>query len=189
MLRASACNNYSPKPSGDAALVVIMAEAQRILRESGRNKRDPRGLRDSVGRSVTFFRILRVGDARREHLLDATANFAVMTMFTTMEMPGPVPLEVARSARARRRGLLGRDGIEGALLLSPASAVHTVGMRFAIDVAYLDRTFRVVAVRTMRPGRIGVPRPRARHVLEAEAGAMERWGLRRGVRIVVRDDA
>jgi uncharacterized membrane protein (UPF0127 family) len=99
-----------------------------------------------------------------------------------------VPLEVARSARARRHGLLGRDGIEGALLLSPASAVHTVGMRFAIDVAYLDRTLRVVAVRTMPPGRIGLPRPRARHVLEAEAGAMRRWGIRRGVRIVVRDD-
>ena len=116
------------------------------------------------------------------------ANFAVMTTFTTADTPGPVPLDVARSARARRRGLLGRDGIEGALLLSPASAVHTVGMRFAIDVAYLDRTLRVVAVRTMPPGRIGLPRPRARHVLEAEAGAMERWGIRRGVRVVVRDD-
>jgi uncharacterized membrane protein (UPF0127 family) len=99
----------------------------------------------------------------------------------------PVPLELAETARTRRRGLLGRDGIEGALLLSPASAVHTLGMRFAIDVAYLDRKLRVVAVRTMAPGRIGLPRPWARHVLEAEAGALERWGVRRGVRVVVRD--
>jgi uncharacterized membrane protein (UPF0127 family) len=108
-----------------------------------------------------------------------------MSTFTTEGSTGPVPLEVAVSARARRRGLLGRDGIEGALLLSPASAVHTLGMRFAIDVAYLDRRMRVVAVRTMRPGRLGLPRPRARHVLEAEAGAMERWGVRRGVRVLV----
>ena len=110
-----------------------------------------------------------------------------MAMLTTAGMPAPVPLEIARSAGARRRGLLGRTGIEGALLMSPASAVHTLGMRFAIDVAYLDAALRVVAVRTMRPGRLGLPRFRARHVLEAEAGAMERWGIRRGVRVSVRD--
>ncbi|MBB4793564.1 DUF192 domain-containing protein [Streptomyces nodosus] len=111
-----------------------------------------------------------------------------MAMLTTAGTPGGVPLEVARSARDRRRGLLGRDGIEGALLLSPASAVHTLGMRFAIDVAYLDRGLRVTAVRTMRPGRIGLPRPRARHVLEAEAGALSRWGIRRGTRLTVFPD-
>ncbi|MFF4956835.1 DUF192 domain-containing protein [Streptomyces sp. NPDC001222] len=110
-----------------------------------------------------------------------------MATFTTATVVAPVPLEVARSASDRRRGLLGRDGIEGALLLSPARSVHTLGMRFAIDVAYLDRDLRVVAVRTMRPGRIGLPRPWARYVLEAEAGAMERWGVRRGTRILPGD--
>jgi uncharacterized membrane protein (UPF0127 family) len=131
--------------------------------------------------------ILRPGDSRRERPLDAVDSFAVMAMLTTAGLPGPVPLEVARSARSRRRGLLGRDGIEGALLLSPASSAHTLGMRFAIDVAYLDRELRVVAVRTMPPGRIGLLRLRARHVLEAEAGAMERWGIRRGAQVTVYD--
>ncbi|MGX1880970.1 DUF192 domain-containing protein [Streptomyces sp. NPDC055287] len=101
-------------------------------------------------------------------------------------MPLVVPIEIAASARARTRGLLGRDGIAGALLLSPASSVHTFGMRFAIDVAYLDRRLRVIAVRKMRPGRLGLPRWRARHVLEAEAGAMEGWGVRAGARVKVR---
>jgi uncharacterized membrane protein (UPF0127 family) len=109
-----------------------------------------------------------------------------MATFTTDRTLEPVPLELAATARARRRGLLGRRGIEGALLLTPANSVHTLGMRFAIDVAYLDRSSRVLAVRTMRPGRLGLPRPRARQVLEAEAGSMERWGVRRGVRITVR---
>ncbi|MFE7957841.1 DUF192 domain-containing protein [Streptomyces sp. NPDC057413] len=94
-----------------------------------------------------------------------------------------VPLEIAASYRARTRGLLGRDSLDGAMLLSPASSVHTFRMRMPIDVAYLDRHLRVVAVRTMPPGRIGRPRLRARHVLEAEAGAMARWGLRAGVRV------
>lgn len=106
--------------------------------------------------------------------------------------PGPpaeVPVEVAASYAARTRGLLGRDGIEGAMLLTPAASVHTFRMRFAIDVAYLDRRLRVIALTTMAPGRLGLPRPRARHVLEAEAGAMAAWGLRVGSVLRLRPDS
>ncbi|WP_217141277.1 DUF192 domain-containing protein [Streptomyces sp. AC627_RSS907] len=96
-----------------------------------------------------------------------------------------VPLEIAGSYRARAKGLLGRDSVDGAMLLSPANSVHTFRMRMPIDVAYLDRRLSVVAVRTMRPGRLGLPRIRARHVLEAEAGAMAGWGVRVGIRVEV----
>ncbi|WP_053914477.1 DUF192 domain-containing protein [Streptomyces sp. SCSIO 75703] len=96
-----------------------------------------------------------------------------------------VPLEVAASYRARTRGLLGRDTVEGAMLLTPAGGVHTFRMRMPIDVAYLDRRFTVLAVRTMAPGRLGRPRLRSRHVLEAAAGAMAGWGVRTGVRVAV----
>ena len=89
-------------------------------------------------------------------------------------------VEVASTRRARRRGLLGRDGIDGALLLTRARAVHTFGMRFDLDVAYLDGERRVLEVHRMRRWRIGRPRLGARSVLEAEAGAFERWGLRVG---------
>ncbi|MFF8830349.1 DUF192 domain-containing protein [Streptomyces sp. NPDC015131] len=96
-----------------------------------------------------------------------------------------VPVEIAASFGTRRRGLLGRDGIAGALLLSPCNSVHTFRMRFAIDVAHLDRDLRVLALVTMVPGRLGLPRPRARYVLEAEAGAMARWGVRTGARLAI----
>lgn len=96
-----------------------------------------------------------------------------------------VPLEIAASYRARTRGLLGRDGVEGALLLTPAASVHTFRMRFPIDVAHLDRHLRVLAVVTMRPGRLGLPRLRSRHVLEAAAGAMAGWGLTVGTTVKV----
>ncbi|KAF2777860.1 DUF192 domain-containing protein [Streptomyces sp. OM5714] len=98
------------------------------------------------------------------------------------------PLQIAGSYRARTKGLLGRDSIEGAMLLTPANSVHTFGMRMPIDVAYLDRRLKIIAVRTMRPGRLGLPRMRARHVLEAEAGAMNRWGVRAGTRIAVEEE-
>ncbi|WP_236240171.1 DUF192 domain-containing protein [Streptomyces sp. CC228A] len=96
-----------------------------------------------------------------------------------------IPLEIAASYARRARGLLGRAGLEGALLITPCASVHTFRMRFTIDVAYLDRDLNVLAVRTMRPGRLGLPRLRARSVLEAEAGAMERWGIRPGTRLSV----
>ncbi len=86
-------------------------------------------------------------------------------------------VELATGRRARARGLLGRDGIEGALLLEPARSVHTVGMRFPIDVAWLGADYDVIDIRRMVPGRISRPRLRARAVLEAQAGSFERWGL------------
>jgi uncharacterized membrane protein (UPF0127 family) len=95
-------------------------------------------------------------------------------------------LEVADTPAARRRGLLGRDGIEGALLLTPARSVHTLRMRFPIDVAHLDDAMVVLSVVTMAPWRIGRWRRRARHVIEAEAGALRRWGIEPGVTLDVR---
>ncbi|MET9601571.1 DUF192 domain-containing protein [Streptomyces sp. NPDC006459] len=99
--------------------------------------------------------------------------------------PTEIPVEIAASYGARTRGLLGRDGIDGAMLLTPAASVHTFRMRFAIDVAYLDRRFGVLAVVTMAPGRLGLPRLRARHVLESAAGTMAGWGLRAGTTVEV----
>lgn len=46
--------------------------------------------------------------------------------------------DVAAAPAERRRGLLRRDGIDGALVIDPCRWVHTVGMRFPVDVAFLD---------------------------------------------------
>jgi len=95
-------------------------------------------------------------------------------------------LEVPLSRRARAKGLIGRDGIEGAMVLSPCRSVHTFGMKFAIDVAFLDGNDVVVAVVTMQPRRVSMPRRRARRVIEAKAGAFERWELEVGQELEVR---
>jgi len=89
-------------------------------------------------------------------------------------------LEVADDRRARRKGLLGRDGIDGALLLSPARSVHSIGMRFPIDVAWLDGDLTVLRTDRLPRNRMTRPVLRARGVLEAEAGAFARWGLHVG---------
>lgn len=94
-------------------------------------------------------------------------------------------LEEATTFLARTRGLLGRGGLTGALLLRPAMSVHTIGMRFALDVAFCDSEMTVIDMVRMRPWRIGLPRRRARSVIEAEAGAFESWGLRVGDQLEV----
>ena len=94
-------------------------------------------------------------------------------------------LEVAESPRGRARGLLGREALEGALWLLGTRAVHTLGMRFAIDVAYCDGAGRVLEIVTMKPWRVGRPRLRARSVVEAEAGNLERWGVTVGTTLEV----
>lgn len=95
--------------------------------------------------------------------------------------------EIADARSARRRGLLGRDHLDGALVLRPCRWVHTIGMRFAIDVAFLDDDGIVVKTMQMHRHRIGIPVWRASSVVEAEAGAFARWGLRVGDVVEVRD--
>ena len=96
-------------------------------------------------------------------------------------------LEVASGFKAKLRGLLGRDGYDGALLIRPARSVHTLGMRFSIDVAHLDDELQVLKVTTMRPWRVGRPVPRAKAVLEAEAGTFASWELRPGDVVELRE--
>jgi uncharacterized membrane protein (UPF0127 family) len=95
--------------------------------------------------------------------------------------------ETADDRRSRGRGLLGRDAIEGAMLLTRCRWVHTIGMRFPLDVAYLDNEGVVVKTVHMRRHRVGVPVWRARSVVEAQEGAFGRWGLRVGDVVELRE--
>ncbi|MGB0114133.1 MAG: DUF192 domain-containing protein [Ilumatobacteraceae bacterium] len=94
--------------------------------------------------------------------------------------------ELADTRKARRQGLLGRDHLDGALVIERCRWIHTVGMKFPIDVAYLDGDGIVVKTIQMHRFRLGIPVWRARSVIEAQAGAFGRWGLRVGDVVEVR---
>jgi hypothetical protein len=94
--------------------------------------------------------------------------------------------EIATDRKARRRGLLGRDSFEGALLIERCRWVHTVGMRFPIDVAYLDDNGTVIRIEQMKPHRVSAPVKASATVIEAEAGAFARWELQLGDQIEIR---
>ena len=63
------------------------------------------------------------------------------------------------------------------MLIRPARSVHTIGMKFDLDVALLDADGTVIKTLTLHRNRIAAPIWRARAVLEAEAGAFRLWGL------------
>lgn len=83
---------------------------------------------------------------------------------------------------ARLRGLLGhRDlNMNEAWWFGRCSAVHTLGMRFVIDVVHLDADGRVVRVDTaVKPGRWSVVAGGC-HAVELAAGAAGRAAIHTG---------
>jgi len=93
---------------------------------------------------------------------------------------------VAATRATRRAGLLDREGLEPgeALWIVPSRGVHTIGMRFAIDVVALDDQGIVIdQVRHLQPWRIRLPRRGTAGVLELAAGTLERTGTSLGHRI------
>ena len=77
----------------------------------------------------------------------------------------------------RFKGLLGRHSLDPseAILLRPCQSVHMFFMCFPIDVIFLDRTNRVIAVQTnLRPWRISSLVWKAHGVVECQAGTVAR---------------
>lgn len=94
-------------------------------------------------------------------------------------------VELANTRRSRRRGLLGRDSLDlaAALVLSPCCAIHTAFMRFAIDVAFVDRDGLVTRiVCNLAPWRLAIE-PSAHAVVEVAGGSLMRRDVQIGDRL------
>jgi uncharacterized membrane protein (UPF0127 family) len=94
-------------------------------------------------------------------------------------LPDDLTLLVAGDRGARRRGLARLDApglpARHGLLFERCRSVHTIGMRFALDLVWLDARGTVVRVdREVAPRRLRTCL-RARAVVEAAAGDGERF--------------
>ncbi|HEU5442265.1 MAG TPA: DUF192 domain-containing protein [Steroidobacteraceae bacterium] len=93
---------------------------------------------------------------------------------------------VARSFWSRGRGLMFRQFLApgSGLVIEPCSSIHTMWMRFPLDVLYLSREHEVLrADSAMPPWRIGPLRTRSRYVVELPAGAIRASGTQPGDRL------
>lgn len=82
----------------------------------------------------------------------------------------------------RLRGLLGRSGLasDQGLFIEPCPSVHTFGMRFAIDVVFLDQEGTVKkVVKQLKPLRMAGCR-RAHSTLELAAGQIDTKQIKTG---------
>jgi uncharacterized membrane protein (UPF0127 family) len=96
-------------------------------------------------------------------------------------------LDLADSAAERRNGLRGRTGCNGALHVEGLRVVHTAGMKFPIDIAFLSDDLTVLRVAHLKPWRVALGGRRAQSVVQAEAGSLERWGVGVGDQLEVRE--
>lgn len=94
------------------------------------------------------------------------------------------PVEVLTTFWARQRGLLGSAPSTRAVWFPRCRSVHTWGMTYALDVAWLDADGGVLATRRLSPWRGPTrPLPLATDLLEAPAGAFGQWGITRGAQV------
>jgi len=92
----------------------------------------------------------------------------------------------------RFRGLGGRTGLEAGegLLLRPCRAVHMLGMKFALGVAFLDAGNRVVArYPRLSPGTRTRWHRAAQAALELPAGTLDETGTMEGDVVEYQEEA
>ena len=97
-------------------------------------------------------------------------------------------LRVAETHWTRFKGLLGTTGLEPGegLWIRPCRQVHMIGMRYPVDVAFLDDDHRVVrAIAALSPGRISPRVAAATSVLELPNGTLARVGLSEGRQVAI----
>lgn len=89
---------------------------------------------------------------------------------------------VAGDSAARRRGLLEREslGPDEGLIIAPTFAVHTFGMRFPLDIVFVDRSGLVLATAGDVPPRRIRARWGAFAAVELSAGRCRAAGLSPG---------
>ncbi|MCL2881740.1 MAG: DUF192 domain-containing protein [Coriobacteriia bacterium] len=103
-------------------------------------------------------------------------------------------LRFAVTPSARMQGMLGLPAEAGqedeVFLIAPCRRIHTVGMRFAIDVAWVAADGQVLrVVRGLAPGRLSRGCPQAVAVLERRACAGGWLQPGQQVELGVKDDA
>lgn len=87
---------------------------------------------------------------------------------------------MATSLLARLRGLIGRLELQAGqgLIIRPCNAIHTFGLAYPVDAAFLDSRGRVIKVASrIPPNRIGPVAIRASQVLELPSGTIASSGM------------
>jgi uncharacterized membrane protein (UPF0127 family) len=89
-------------------------------------------------------------------------------------------VKMAENYFTRLRGLMGKKSLAdaGGLLLKRCSAVHTIGMRYALDLVFMDKSGKVVkCTEGVKPFRTASARG-AYYTLELNQGTIQKQGIK-----------
>jgi uncharacterized protein len=122
----------------------------------------------------------------------AAANLLHMTwriLFGSNDETLAEEAEWARSFLRRLRGLIGQPKLQPghALIIEPGPQVHTLGMRYAIEVVFCNRSWRVLEVAHLEPWRVSRFVRGARYAIELPAGSASAHLEGRTLRVLPND--
>ena|SRR5437868_7138596 len=112
-----------------------------------------------------------------------------ISLFTPSDACVASRVRTAANFSTRLVGLLNRRYLQEneGLLLRPGGSVHTFGLRFGIDVVFLDSDMTILKiVRRLRPWRLALAPPGTRAVLEIASGRAAVLRLRVGMRVTTK---
>ena len=95
-------------------------------------------------------------------------------------------IKQAYSFISRLKGLMFTKELNAAcgLHMKPCRSIHTFFMKYSIDVLYLDKENRVIAIEEkLSPGKVGSYYPGADSAVELPSGAVEKTGVKAGHKV------
>ena len=95
-------------------------------------------------------------------------------------------IKIADSYKSKIVGVIGWEDWGGCagLLIKDANSIHTFFVRFAIDVVFLDKGFKIVKiVENLKPFRFSPIVWSAKHTLELPSGTLRKKSLHPGDKI------
>lgn len=99
--------------------------------------------------------------------------------------------EMADNFYKRLIGLTDRSVLaeSEALILTPCNSIHTFGMKFMIDVVFLDSELKICHfISNMKKYRISAIMLSAKYVVELHAGLIDRLNIQMGDQIILSKD-
>lgn len=113
-------------------------------------------------------------------------------MFSITSKQGEVLFErakVAASFKDRLKGLIGKKSIasDEALFFNKCSSVHMFGMRFPIDVIYLNHQLEIIKIENMLSPWSFSSFSKATSLVEVRAGQCQKLGLKVGDRLTLKE--
>ncbi len=121
------------------------------------------------------------------HDLKGISTVAISNQTKQTDLGGRV--RIARSFWDRGRGLMFHAGLDAGtgLVIDPCSSIHTMWMRFPLDVLYVSADGSVLrADSKMKPWRVGPLFVRGRYVIELPPGTIEQSRTEKGDKLDLR---